>query len=699
MPVTSLKIAFGDDIRRFSADSLRATFGQTSLRALRAVIFKSFPQLSTREISVRYQDEDGDAITVTSEVEFEEAFQVAEGRNSRVLRFDVHCVVDAEVAQPPREAAGDSEGGPKAVHPNIVCDGCSMSPIVGVRYKCAVRRDYDLCEGCEKKDASPYPYLKILTPAQAPAAIMTVLGEEDQDSLEHEFRRVARRCQRRGTPPKRPIVQTNRPSSPGAEEPRAAAQVAPSPAASQAPSPSVADESAPSRAEEMAWETRVVPGVMLESPTSIHSVGPFAMLQKTNGNVVFVKDLSYVGRPQHPKGGRDCFKDSLRLSPRGDIDFSGAGGPSASFGVQVIDRASGTVRLTSQKNAGLCLGIVGGSLVGMRVASSELFTQVRMRQLDDDTLAMYASSDCGEIAASGPVPVPAAATEEDAPKPLPVVLGGATESPKISGIAPPLTKPVPSRLAASFIADVSVPDGMALPVGASVVKTWRLRNDGDAPFPAGCRVAFFDGHDLSGSSAGIEIDEFKPLEEFNVSVALTLPQEPGKYTTTWRLQAPTGRFFGPRFWAQVQAVAPRPVPQDLAANARSSESPAPSDDWDTVEKVDQEERALGQVAEAELAHRYSRFNPFVDDEAPADLGRASSERRSAAPAAALEAVKPLTPDVAMASTTKWSSALARLGEMGFADVERLVTLLDARATPENWESQLDMLISEYLAQG
>ena len=37
----------------------------------------------------------------------------------------------------------------KATHVGVKCNGCGVTPIVGVRYKCAVCQDFDLCEKCE----------------------------------------------------------------------------------------------------------------------------------------------------------------------------------------------------------------------------------------------------------------------------------------------------------------------------------------------------------------------------------------------------------------------------------------------------------------------------------------------------------------------------------------------------------------------
>lgn len=54
-----------------------------------------------------------------------------------------------------------------AVHEGVTCDGCAGG-IVGIRYKCSVCWDYDLCESCEAKGAQihdlSHPLIKIATP-------------------------------------------------------------------------------------------------------------------------------------------------------------------------------------------------------------------------------------------------------------------------------------------------------------------------------------------------------------------------------------------------------------------------------------------------------------------------------------------------------------------------------------------------------
>jgi hypothetical protein len=53
------------------------------------------------------------------------------------------------------------------VHEGVTCDGCN-GPVAGVRFKCSVCYNYDLCESCEAKGAAvhdrSHPLLKIATP-------------------------------------------------------------------------------------------------------------------------------------------------------------------------------------------------------------------------------------------------------------------------------------------------------------------------------------------------------------------------------------------------------------------------------------------------------------------------------------------------------------------------------------------------------
>lgn len=48
------------------------------------------------------------------------------------------------------------------VFENIVCDGCEMTPVKGIRFMCSVCSNYDLCENCERAGVhSQHPMLKV----------------------------------------------------------------------------------------------------------------------------------------------------------------------------------------------------------------------------------------------------------------------------------------------------------------------------------------------------------------------------------------------------------------------------------------------------------------------------------------------------------------------------------------------------------
>lgn len=69
------------------------------------------------------------------------------------------------------------------VHERYTCDGCGLHPIVGIRYKCSVCRDFDYCEACEASIEHEHAFLKIKNPGQAPKLIFTAIEQLPQTLL------------------------------------------------------------------------------------------------------------------------------------------------------------------------------------------------------------------------------------------------------------------------------------------------------------------------------------------------------------------------------------------------------------------------------------------------------------------------------------------------------------------------------------
>ena len=139
-----------------------------------------FPALRGKtNLEFYWNDEDNDTIVVSSDDELTEAARVMSNDNRKVMRFEIRENEDGELltSYPVPEATIAREVN-MAVHNNVRCDNCDICPIVGARYKCAVREDFDLCELCESKEAQPHPMIKINTPDQAPAAILITVRDE-----------------------------------------------------------------------------------------------------------------------------------------------------------------------------------------------------------------------------------------------------------------------------------------------------------------------------------------------------------------------------------------------------------------------------------------------------------------------------------------------------------------------------------------
>jgi hypothetical protein len=163
--------------------------------------------------------------------------------------------------------------------------------------------------------------------------------------------------------------------------------------------------------------------------------------------------------------------------------------------------------------------------------------------------------------------------------PLPTRAQTLTPSVTPSLSSSPTVSPTPAEtgLASAFVADVTIPDGTEIDPGTTVVKTWRVRNDGDVVWPAQTHLRHVEnesfGADLGGAVGAVE-----PGQEVDVSLRLTAPEEPGNHVGIWRLHDDSGQPFGTRLTVLItvpgagQTGTPSPTP-----GGTPSPSPTPKE--------------------------------------------------------------------------------------------------------------------------
>uniref|UniRef100_A0A7S3HT26 Uncharacterized protein n=1 Tax=Spumella elongata TaxID=89044 RepID=A0A7S3HT26_9STRA len=161
----TVKLFFQDEIRRVSIGDEN---GDLTISHLKSTIDAIFPALKHGDFRLLWKDEDGDFVTISSNVEFLDA--VKEMTANGLAKFHIKAAQET-VEQLPSSgptdhcAAGSSEL--ESVHDGVQCDECGILPIVGPRFKCSVRNDFDLCAACEAKGPQPHPMIKMNAPKRS----------------------------------------------------------------------------------------------------------------------------------------------------------------------------------------------------------------------------------------------------------------------------------------------------------------------------------------------------------------------------------------------------------------------------------------------------------------------------------------------------------------------------------------------------
>jgi hypothetical protein len=114
--------------------------------------------------------------------------------------------------------------------------------------------------------------------------------------------------------------------------------------------------------------------------------------------------------------------------------------------------------------------------------------------------------------------------------------------------------------AASFIADVTIPDGTYINPGAPFLKTWRLKNVGTCAWTPSYALMYYDGYNFGNTTPVYFPRWVSPGQTVDVSITLNAPTAGGTYRGYWKLQNATGIPFGiggaatSAFWVEIRVL-------------------------------------------------------------------------------------------------------------------------------------------------
>jgi hypothetical protein len=143
------------------------------------------------------------------------------------------------------------------------------------------------------------------------------------------------------------------------------------------------------------------------------------------------------------------------------------------------------------------------------------------------------------------------------PTSIPPQAGTAPPTMAISATAPPLigtSTASPNGTscdAATFDADLTIPDGIVLPPNTHFTKIWRIKNTGSCTWNDTYSVVFKEGNAMSGTpSFTLQDSQVAAGETTNISIDLVAPGSAGKHRSVWTLRNNKGQTFG-KFWVEI----------------------------------------------------------------------------------------------------------------------------------------------------
>jgi hypothetical protein len=655
---TTLKMTYNNELRRVPTQEFLTFDG------LKNYAKQLFPVLNgMNELQFAWIDDENDCVLISSDLELEEAYRTMRAGGKGYLRFDIRPMV---------QSAPTTSSNGNQIHVGVTCDECAQSPIIGIRYKCSVRSDYDICQSCENKSTQPFPMIKFYEPkvaAQMPIIVAINPSERTLKRCEKakfkewkEKKHRGVRCNECGV---RPITGirykcTHRDDFDLCSECEAKKVIQPWPmvkiyspdqcpeglqvfssAAAQNKNPNdITIECDIDMAKGMKILQHLFPAAAAPwgggSWTS-HDSSAESNQSGQSGDVPIHRFIRCNECGMKPIVG---FRYKCTIRPEFDLCSACEAKAPQPFPMVKLYNSEHQPQSRGFWGRGGRCGRGGGSWHGRcggRWRSAEAaadrarehieavareraeHSEKEARELEEDLISATLeqaisenSHSSFEESKSGSESIPEAYACHPSSPPLATVL------------LPP--KPVISKPMARYVRDVTMPDGTAVQPSSTFVKTWRIRNDGPQSWPEGCFLVNAGGDTLfSNDELRVPVASVNPGEEVDLSATLTAPDASGRHVGYFRLQDAEGNWFGQRLWSDIRV---NEVEDNLwhvvgeEANDKEATSapipPAPPSDADIWMKELEILAAMGFVDHEMLIPLLQTYltNPAVDSPNP-----------------------------------------------------------------------------------
>jgi hypothetical protein len=124
---------------------------------------------------------------------------------------------------------------------------------------------------------------------------------------------------------------------------------------------------------------------------------------------------------------------------------------------------------------------------------------------------------------------------------------------------------------AAWVSDVTIPDGMELPIDTPFIKTWQIRNTGTCAWDGAFSFVFLAGNPLGGPEA-VSVPPTPAGATVNISVSLSTSGVAGSEVALWGLQTPDGKLVGEHMFVKIKVIPPPPPP----TSTPGPETPTPT---------------------------------------------------------------------------------------------------------------------------